>query len=390
MSLVRQFQQEGQFQNRIFIGQIQGVRPADGIMQVRLTSGQLLKMPIPVYGFSMPIGQAQGEGLQRQSTRASWLRYMPQVGDYVKVGFGPDHRPEAIAAATWGELENERGPIGHLGGYAGVARQRDEGDAGLQQFTDLQEGEWDMRSSGAAYIKGGQFGTLTLSGGLETIQLRKEQGETDARMQLLRLSSVGSQLRFGDVKRTVTDPVLETVVNNPAGAKEFYVEVSKQVAPAPAPANQFYKLQAGDVWSFDAVPIQEVGTAAPLRLREEIFDGLPQTGQPVPYVREVDAAGNITETQGTLAVSHTITGSPIAEFSQTGYLNATLGASASVTIESARVALGSAGASQPVPKGQELVTQIQAITVPTPLGPSGVPINSGAFPATLSTVTFTD
>lgn len=55
------------------------------------------------------------------------------------------------------------------------------------------------------------------------------------------------------------------------------------------------------------------------------------------------------------------------------------------TIKAPNVHLDSGGtADQAIPRGDALIAAIQALTVPTALGPSGVPINAAAFPDTLS------
>lgn len=378
-------QDERQYHNRVYVGQITGVREDDGIITVRLTSGAIHKMPIPVYGFSPAVLDGDGNTL-RPGTQASWIRYMPQAGDYVKVAFGPDNRPEAIAAATWGDLPSERGPQGQLGGYAQISRARDRGVAGLETFYRLREGEWDMRSKGNAYIFGGRFGTLLLAGGGVQMRLQKEQEELNIRAGLTTLDSTGASFKLGDVKRQLPAQFQPTTV--PGSAKELDLVVSQQASPSPTPPNAFYRLQAGDIR--DGAGVIETGVSAPLRLRETVLDGLAQTGQPVPLVREVDAAGNITEVQAEGATVNSVTGSSVAEYSRTNYLSMTFEAATSVTLSSARVNLGSANAAQQVPRGNDLVAQIQALTVSTSLGPSGTPINAAAFPGTLSAVTFTD
>lgn len=378
-------QNETEFHNRVHIGQITGVRADDGLITVRLTTGAVHKMPIPVYGFSMPLARADGQVL-RSGTRASWMRYMPQVGDFVKVAYGPDNRPEVISAATWGDLPSEVGPQGQLGGYAQYSRARDRGEPGMEVFFKLNPGEWDMRSSGNAYIRGGQFGTLSLAGGGVSVFLRKEQEQFDARAGRFEFDSTGARMRLGDVKRQLSSGFQEDQVQG--SGKEFELQVNHQAAPSPAPPLEFYEFRAGDLR--DSAGVVETGVSGPLRLRERVLDGAAQAGQPVPYVREIDALGNVTETLATTATSHQITGSALAEFSRTGYLSMTHEAATSITLASARVALGSATASQPVPRGTDLVTQLMAIVVPTALGPSGPPLNAGAFPGTLSTVTFTD
>lgn len=354
---------ETQNHNRTYIGEIRDVDPATGLALVRLTSGAPVTAVIPVGGLVPPLVDQDGN-TRRSAALMSWSRFMPDVGSYVKVTFGPDNRPEIIGAATWGELPERRGPPGHLGGYAALAEL---------DVPTLKPGEWDKRSAGNAYMHGRRNGTLFLAGGDQSVTLRRGQGRADVNAGLLYVTTPGSKLRFGKVKRVQPGDLIESDV----GGEEFLVEVSNSVAPG-APAQEFYRLHAGN--------LQE----DPLVFREEILDGQVQVGQARPYVREVDSSGNITEAQGEGATAHTITGSSVASFSRSGYRTLRYQAQASITLDSARVALGSASAGQPVPLGQALVDALQLITVPTALGPSGPPINRDAFPLALSNKVFVE
>lgn len=381
------FHNEVQYHNRIHIGQITGVREDDGIIYVTLVSGAKHKMPIPVFGFSMPLISADEQTTLREGARASWMRYMPQVGDFVKVGYGLDNRPEVIGSATWGDLPDERAPQGQLGGYALISRARDRGDAGLNTFFKLRQGEWDMRSTGNAYIRGGRFGTLTLAGGGVVLLMKKEQEELMSRAGLYSFDSTGAKFVLGDVKRQLPTDFQPTQVMG--SGKELDLDVSHQAAPSPAPPNAYYRQRAGDLR--DASGITEVSSASqPLRYQEQVFDGLPQVAQPVSYLREVDAQGNIAETQGSLATQHTVTGSPLAEFSRTGYLTMNYNAATSITIDSTRINLGATSASEPMLRGNAFNTYLTTtLSVQTAMGPSG-PAIVGLVAGELSTKVFTD
>lgn len=332
-------QDEKQFHNRTNIGQITGIREDDGLMTVRLTTGAIHRMPIPVLGFSPPVVGLDNQTI-RGGARSSWMRYMPQVGDFVKVAFGPDNRPEALGAATWGDLPSERGPQGQLGGYAQVSRARDRGEPGLATFYRLRQGEWDMRSSGNAYIRGGQFGTLYLAGGSQQLLLKKEQEEVDGRMGLLRLDSTGAQLRFGDVKRQAPGDFEEKVVSGTA--KEWDLNLQVQSEPAPVPPTPYARIRYADIRDETGAPIDN------LRLREELFEG---GGFPLPnsspvYTRDVDNAGNVSEDGD-------------------GARNVTVGGSHRVTsggphtVTAPQVRLGSSGASQAYVLGNAQLAELQ-------------------------------
>lgn len=326
MSSVYRWGTEGEsaFNNRTVIGQILNLGPDEGLMTVRLTSGPILKMVIPLLGLSYPLSNRDGSGLLRPGTRASWMRYMPQFGDYVKVSFGLDGRPEAIGPASWGDLPSEAGLPGHLGGYAQLSRARDRGELG--EFAALRPGEWDMRSSGGAYIKGSEFGTLTLAGGSVTMLLKREADEIDARAGLLRFRSTGCEMRLGDVKRTSAGGFQEEVV--PGSSKELSLTVAEAGAPAPAPPTEYYTFKAGDIR--DSGGMLWTSTAgAPLRLQEEV------TGY---YTRQVDTQG-------------------VARTESSGDQNIVSGSQ--VNVEAPQVRLGSSGASQSFVLGDNMVGELQ-------------------------------
>lgn len=374
---------EAQNNNRVHIGQIYGVRPDDGLITVRLTTGGVYKMPIPLHGFSMPTFDAQGN-LIRSGFSGSWIRYMPQVYDYVKVAFGPDNRPEVVGYACWGDLPSERGPRGHLGGYAQFSRGRQEGVNGLDTFFRLNPGEWDLRSSGNAYVRGSQFGTLLLAGQGTQIELNGERDQFNARSGLFSLSGAGARLRLGQVKRTVPPSVQDEIV---AGSgTEFDCQVGQDLIGGTR--FEWFRTRAGDLR--DSLGVPEIGGptgALPLVFKEEVYDGLLQTpSSAIPLSREVDSSGNVSISYGGVltnpAPQVTITGAAAGSYAHTGFLN--------TRIDSTTVTLGSAGAAQPAVRGTELLTLLSALTVPTPLGPSGTPINAPNFPNFLSTKVFMD
>lgn len=186
-------QDETQNANRTLIGQITSVDNRRGLITVRTVNGQSFEMPIPLIGFS-PQTQVDADGNPISGLRSSWIRYMPQNFDFVKVAFGPDRRPECVGMACWGDLENSPGPLGQLGGYNDVVRAREEGIPGFTEFRDLRPGEWDMRSRGNAYIFGSATGVLFLAGGGAQLVLRKEDDASRLRATLQRYESTDSYL----------------------------------------------------------------------------------------------------------------------------------------------------------------------------------------------------
>ena len=193
-------QDETQNHNRTLIGQITSVDNRQGLITVRTVNGQQFEMPIPLLGFS-PQTQLDADGNPVGGFRSSWIRYMPQNFDFVKVAFGPDRRPECVGMACWGDLENSPGPIGQLGGYADVVRAREEGIPGFAEFRDLRQGEWDMRSRGNAYIYGSATGVLFLAGGGAKLVLNKEDDASRLRATNQRYESTENYiLRTGPLE----------------------------------------------------------------------------------------------------------------------------------------------------------------------------------------------
>lgn len=371
------YRNETQYHNRVLIGQIINVRTNEGLITVRVTTGATYKMVIPLLGLSGPVVDANGDTV-RTAARASWMRYMPQVHDIVKVGFGPDNRPEVVGYGTWGDLESEPGPRGNLGGYANLSTLRDANPSvGMDTFIDLKPGEWDMRSSGNAYIYGSRFGALILAGGGVTLQLLKDQSELDSRAGLYKLESVGSVLRFGDTKRQSPTGFQETI---PTGAaKEFDLKISKTVAPAID--NNYFRMRAGDIWDDTGTTTLISDAGSNIRFREEVFAGTPLTT--TSYLREVDSAGNVYETLGSTATQQILTGAPLTEFSRENYLSLNYSASSEINLVAPSINLGDSGL-EPAVKGLALFQWLSAMTVNTAVGPSTPPLNLGAFSSTWS------
>jgi hypothetical protein len=288
----RQGQQEERFfKSRTHIAQIVSVDDLNGRGTVRVaTTGEEYTLTLPLGGFSI------------NGISSSWMRYMPQRRDHVKLTFGPDNRPEIVGYAAFGEepdgadaASRQGGHIPKNGAYATVRRLAEQNVNGLQIFRRLRPGEWDMRSTGGAEIYGNRFGTLTLSGGAPAVvTLDKQHSEIRGRTGLTVLGGDGVEVRFGDVKRKLlpSSVVEEAVTVNPIGAiapKEFSVDVSYKTPPLGTPTLTFYDFAAGDVRGSAGLPV--AGPAAlPLRARERFYD---PSGLITTVSTEIDAIGNI-------------------------------------------------------------------------------------------------
>lgn len=390
-------QNDTQFHNRTYIGQIAGVDTQKGTMTVRIgVAGKQEDMVIPLVGVS-----ANG-------AQSSWIRYMPQPNDFVKVAFGPDNRPQCVGMAVWGheeDLENNTNRRNaatgyHIGGYARLTKLGADKAPGLREFSELRHGEWDMRSSGNAYIKGNRQGTLLLSGGTTKIELDRQRNELRSRASTTVINDGGpSTLRFGDVRRfaTLVDSSPTKVAIAPLEAKEFAIHV-ESLGPVPGQLSQV-DIRYGDVWDDFPTPIQAVSlsTAQPIRIRGKVagattLDVLTWT---VDDLGNVEVSGLTAEMTTTfLNASHTA----LTAFNVTSPAT-TIEGTATLDLTGAAVNLNALGtADAPIVRGTDLVTWITNVVaafaghthtgVTTGPGSSGTPATAlpGA-PATLLSAT---
>jgi hypothetical protein len=308
-------QDEWQFKNRIFIGQIASVDEVNGRITVRTATGdEEFTLHIPLYGFSI------------RGLRSSWIRYMPQTRDYVKIGFGPDNRPEILGYAAWGDARNATN-VGqrrdlqapHNSAYASIAGFAKDNVNGMQIFRQLKQGEWDMRSSGGAELYGTRDGALTLAaGGGADIRLNKLRQEIKSRTRLTAFENDGVEFRFGNVKRLITPLLTETepVVPNPAAfppvpgvsstLREYKVSVGWP-NPVTGASLTYWDMDAGTVTNGVGLPVtftpsaQAAGqadataiSALPLMYRQRIYSGTaPSLGVAPNLTVQVDSLGNV-------------------------------------------------------------------------------------------------
>lgn len=304
-------QNEAAYNSRTYIGQVASVDTKTGVMQIRIGSaGKLVSALVPLVGLS-----ANG-------ATSSWIRYMPRPNDFVKVAFGPDNRPQCVGMTAWGHEEDtltddarRNTSHGHfIGGYARLRNLADKGVPGLRDFAELHYGEWDMRSSGNAYLKGNRQGTLLLAGGQAQFELVKNTYEINAQAGRFTIEDGGTYMYLGDTKRALTTgPATHTT---PAG-KALEIDVKAQLTPAPAETYQtYYRSRIGDVR--DSSGLYEVGPhGAPLRVKQVAYSGAPAT-EIEQYQFTVDALGNVGMTLGVTALMHTQSG-PICNW-ETSYL----------------------------------------------------------------------
>src|SRR5687768_5445567 len=173
------FQQEWDLRNRVQIGQVVDVDTRRGTITVLVEGlrSRAERVPIPLVGFSI------------NGHRSSWIRYMPQVRDHVLVAYGHKNEPRII------------GMTGQSGVYEEVAdfKTKEPRRFPTGDFVSLAQGEWDLRSSGGAYVYGNKDGALLLSAGPTVLtRLDKKNNEARSEAGLWEIGGAGSFVRIGD------------------------------------------------------------------------------------------------------------------------------------------------------------------------------------------------
>lgn len=325
-------QDEKQFHNRIYVGQISYVDTNRGTIDVVIGSaGKKEKVVIPLLALS-------ANGFQ-----SAWMRFMPAVGDYVQIGFGADNSPHVLGYATWGHEDfgatsgTDVTASGYrVGGYATLSKLRAKNVAGLREFVQLKPGEWDMRSSGGAYMRGSRNGTLLFATGSVSRTYDKVRSEIRDSAAMYEYDEGGIRIRLGDVKRRllVTDFVDKAAT--PAG-KAWEVDIA--YTSTPVTTNHYYEHRIGDVRD-DTIGAYEPGITlgSVLRVKQRVFDGLIPNFKTESYSFLVDNLGNVSMQLAPTATTHTQAG-PAATW-EADYLNLSLSATLSAALTGAQVHLG--------------------------------------------------
>lgn len=381
--------------HRTFIGQIESVDPANGVMSVRVDAIHDSKqVNLPLWGLSY------------NGAQSSWCRYMPDAGAFVRVGYGPKNQLEVLNYSVFGEDLNPDGSqragsfTPGLGGYAALARFAKNAENGMRGFRTLKSGEFDLRSSGGAGYYFTSGGHATISAGTTSLDLDKNRNEMTGDALMLQVGGDGCQVTLGDVKRILipgVDSTTSVVPPSPAGAsipKEWRVIVGTDThLVPPAIPGVFYTEHAGDIR--DALGLPVLGSfGAPLRYRKKLYDALGQVDIPTAQLLsiDVDILGNVVVTQGDTAVpgGMKITGgalSPLntAFFTQTHEAATSMALSAQTTMDVSGLTglnLNAGGAAdQAMVRGDALslwlTTQLSVQTAFGPSGPAILGLNPG-------------
>lgn len=370
---------EWQVKNRVFLMQIDAVKPETGQVSAVAVGfhkkEERLELPLP--GFSL------------NRTKSSWIRYMPQRGDFVLVGY--DNRDQAfILGYTAGIPENVGLSIS--GAYRQVTAAKEAGEviettrsntgaeteqtvkAGLGDFLALQPGEYDLRSSGGATIYGNSDGSLYLAGGARSwVRLDKKNQEVHGEAPLFYLTSTGTELRSGLIKRRVlpTDYKESSITSlghstnlaiDPTGTREWHTHI-EHLTPAGV------SIALGDKWfggvrsnlgiPIDAGPVPGV----PLRELTRVYVPGTLSAAPVKLTANevaIDILGNTKVQHGpsTTLVQVGKDSTAPATALQVEYTTVTAKAAASVALEAPRVALGGAEAVESGVKGTTTIAAL--------------------------------
>jgi len=315
--------------NRVYLGQISAIDVDHGTVEVVILDNigakrETLELPWP--------------GMSMNGQRSSWMRYMPQLrkprnaddpagGDWVYVGFGPLNQARILGFAV---------PEGVYSDFVGV-RDKTPNLVPSGDFTTLQQGEWDMRSSGGAYIFGNRDGALLVSAGPRTqMRLDKQNKEVRGESPLWRIGGDGSFFKIGDVKRTLpVAPFKETNVSvaDPTALKEYWLHLQNP-SLVPTAAIMLVDEQYGAVRDDTGVP--RVGTLSgvpvPLRRRSKVWSATSTSAFATSvFSSEVDALGNHEVTYGDASTLVDISGGPITSLS-TSFQNTTVDSTKSASV----------------------------------------------------------
>jgi len=363
-------QNEEQFKNRSVTAQIKTVDEDNG------------RIKVEVDGFhDSPLLQIPLQGFSINRLNSSWVRYMPQENEHVKLNFNQDGSVESVGYCAFGEEAEDTKEETKTGGgrpeprQSGYARARKLADANTDGlgtiFRKLYRGEWDMRSKGGADIYGNRHGTLSLAGGGgASIRLIKKKQETRMRTDLLVTENSGVDMRMGRIKRQLVPGASETEFSTPGpgavGAREWTVDVG---FPTPAVTLPLYTQKHGDVR--DGLGVPEFNSIfQPLRSSQNWYD---PTGLINTLSVTVDSQGNVEVSQGELAAvgGISVTGGGVSgarltslstDFLTTtidstldcttdALINNTVKAGVLATVDAPLVQLGGAAAINPVIKG---------------------------------------
>ena len=254
-------------------GIIESVDTRNGVVNIRLghsAIGTRNGVKIPFFQVSV------------LRSNSSWLRFMPQVGDRVNLVQGMDGRI-------------------HIMNYE-VLNYKQLADADEEEeflFRELKEGEYELRSAGAAEIFGSRSGILRMAGGASTLTLNRDDMIATLDAPLITANATSCQIRFGEVRRKVLPTDFGETALALGSQREFRLTVAKDILLASVP---MVDIKLGDVVTDTTpFPVKPGGLGAPLRGEFRVFD---PTGLIPMFSFRVDSGGSleILQTVGTITL----------------------------------------------------------------------------------------
>lgn len=314
--------------NRVYIGQISSINTKRGTASVVIFDGlgtTRLNLELPWGGFSM------------NGHKSSWVRYMPQLrsrptsdtdhpgGDLVYVAFGPRGEARIVGYATI------------PGMYEGFVKAKTTNGSAVPRgdFADLRQGEWDMRSSGGAYIFGSRDGMLLLAAG-PTVQARFDKPNNEARCEagLWKVGGTGSFIKLGDVKRLLPGSFKEKDLSSldTTAPKEFYVHLETPVLGGAA--LPIADLEFGAVRSSLGAPVLGIVGTTPgfLRERKRVY---AVGGATTVFTSELDVLGNHYVQYGEPTTKVQVDGGPVTDL-EANFLNVEINTTESVDVNAVK------------------------------------------------------
>jgi hypothetical protein len=279
--------QESSFFFTIHRARVNSVNLDNGTVSVAIDGyGLEMETSFPLLGFSYPPKSSKSD--EKNYKRTSWGRYIPQIGDFLLVGFNSN-----------GELYS----LGYTSAYyKGVSeydeRYDDKGGFrwGSNSGRRLQQGDWDFKSSRDCYFYLGNKSILG-SGPLNTVWDKGVDTITTMGGLVKEIVGDGSMTLKGVAKRKKlpTDeedsPVISIKRGPLSSAQEITNIVNYSIAGVPV---ELARHSIGEVIdeTLKLVKFNPIVPLCDVRLEECIYG---PTGNLVPvpvYTRMVDSGGN--------------------------------------------------------------------------------------------------
>jgi hypothetical protein len=300
------------------------------------------KVTMPLLGLSAPI-QSDGNA---DFGKASWGRYIPQIGDLLYVAFSTTNTLYSLGYASiyykgfedQDKFKESEGGIG-WGATSGV---------------DIQPGDWDFRSGRRSTLYLGEIARIGALNCSSTYNYTTGEAFTTA--PTIKNESSLNTYRFGQAKRIIlpSDPKEQYIVSTRAGttAQEFNVQLKWSGIPT---ALDLATFAFGDV-------IEEVAGSYAIRLSSKggttrrYFASSNELGTSTTYEEAVDSFGNYKVTSSLSTNFEWDT--PLATWEITNLVSK-LKSTTSIGLESVLVNLGN-GSKEPLVKGTTFMTAYTA------------------------------